>query len=525
MLKTALLFQDHMVLQREKRIAFWGTAEKHAAVSVTLQGRTVYTGADAAGNWRAEIGPLRASWQETVEIRSGEERVTLEDVQVGEVWLAAGQSNMEFHMRYDADLEAEIPKCTNNAIRFFDYPKVSYPEQIHEADYGRNFGFWRKAEPEQLPWFSAAGYYFAKEIQQTQSVPVGIVGCNWGGTPACAWMSGEAIRESGGEIWLEEYREAVQDLDLPAYEEAFRQNPGSWKLDPFADPVSEMLMKGMNIADILFALTGQKMDPAAMDVSAQMPAMGPRHECRPGGLYESMLCRVAPYGLRGILFYQGESDGDKHPQLYETLFPGLIRCFRDLWKEELPFLFVQLAPFGSWMQSRGEPYAVIRQAQQHTARTVPNAAMAVISDIGMEWDIHPKKKKPVGQRLALLARRLVYQEDILCEAPTLWKMEAGEGELRLTFQHAGDGLFLAGATPDGARTDPCRLEGLELTLDGKALDMAQIMASAEGDTVILRAPVLRQGCIQARLGMGGWYRINLYNSAGLPGRPGSLTIG
>ena len=119
MLKTSLLFQDHMVLQRDKVIAFWGNADKNAAVSVTVQGQMKSGVADENGNWQLEIGPLSTSWQETVVVRSGKQVVILKDVQVGEVWLAAGQSNMEFYMRYDADMETEIPDCTNNDIRFF----------------------------------------------------------------------------------------------------------------------------------------------------------------------------------------------------------------------------------------------------------------------------------------------------------------------------------------------------------------------------------------------------------------------
>lgn len=524
MLSLALIFQDHMTLQRGKRIPVWGKAKAGSDVVITVQGKTEVCRAGADGYWRAEIGPLDASFTETVCICSGGESIRLTDVQVGDVYLAAGQSNMEFYMRYDADFAAERENCGNDSIRFFDYPEVSYPGQIDEADYGRNFGFWRKAAPDQLQWFSAPAYYFAKQIQAKYHIPVGLVGCNWGGTPACAWMSEQAIREGGGERYLEEYRAALEKLDLSAYDEQFRANPLSFRTDPFADPVSVMLMEGMSFADILKTLYGQAVDLSQMDFSAMLPVMGPKNETRPCGLYESMLSQVAPYGLRGILYYQGESDGDAHPELYETLFPALIRCFRALWNDQLPFLFVQLAPFGRWMQCVGEPYAIIRQAQQHTADTVPGTGMAVITDVGMEWDIHPKKKKPVGERLALLAEKIVYGEELLCESPRLRAMEAEAGQLRLRFENSGDGLYLADHTPDGANTDPHRLEGLSLRVEGETLDPASVSATAAGDTVILRSPGIHKGHITAELGRGGWYRINLYNSAGLPARPGRLTM-
>ena len=526
MLKTALMFQDHMILQREKPVTVWGTAAPGAEVLVTVQGQSTRVQAGEDGRWTAKVGPLRASFHETMQISAGEESLTLRDVQVGDVFLAAGQSNMEFHMRYDADLEEERLRCTDDRLRFFDYPEVSYPGQIDEADYGKNFGFWRKANPKQIEWFSAVGYYFAKEIRKRYDVPVGILGCNWGGTPACAWMREEKIREGGGEAWLEDYRKALDKIDLAAYEKNFAKRNGSWgnwRLDPFADPVNEILMKGKTasvfvkkVLDLLLSLAASQSDDGSAPVD---PMMGPKYERRPSGLYESMLSEVAPYGIRGILYYQGESDGDGHPEVYQTLFPALISGFRELWGEELPFLFVQLAPFGHWLSCEGTPYTKIRAAQQNTAETVPGTGMAVISDVGMELDIHPKKKQPVGYRLALQAERVIYGEDVLCEAPTLRAVDAEPGRLHLRFENAGTGLYLAAQTPDGVKTDPHRLGGLAITIDGEPVDIEPVRAFARGDTVTITGPDLRPGEICVELGCTGWYRINLYNSAGLPARP------
>lgn len=524
MLKPARLFQNHMVLQREKIIKVWGTGKENETVSVLIQGRESVCCTDRDGKWSVDIGPLHTSYSETMTITSGQERIVLQDVQVGEVWLAGGQSNMEFHMRYDADFASEAASCENNNIRLFDYPEVYYTEQINEADYGENFAFWRKATPQDLEWFSAVAYYFAKEINNRYGIPIGIVGCNWGGTPACAWMSEEAIKDGGGQIYIDEYRNAVAHLDLPAYEENFRNNPASWKLNPFADPFSDMLLKGMSLVDVIRILTGQEIDLSTVDFSAQVPVMGPKNERRPGGLYESMLCQVAPFGIRGILFYQGSSDGDRYPELYKTLFPALIRCFRSLWQEELPFLFVQLQPLERWMHCVGEPYVKIREAQQLTANTVPNTGMAVISDVGMEFDIHPKKKQPVGYRLALLAAGKVYGEDILCEAPTLTNVEAEDGCLHLYFENTGDGLSLSDQTPDGVEVDPGKLGGLRLLVDGYDLDLSNITAEAQGNVVELKGPAFHKDArVIVELGCTGWYRINLYNSAGIPARPCRLS--
>ena len=511
MFKPALLFQTGMTLQRGKRVPIWGTAEPYAEVTAAIQNKTARTRAGADGRWQLEVGPLSVSFAETLTLRSGAACLEYTDVQVGDVWLAAGQSNMEFYMEYDADSAEETPACADDALRFFDYPKVAYPGQLAEADYLAQHGRWRKAAPDQLRWFSAVGYYFAKEIRARYGVPVAIVGCNWSGTPACTWMSEESLMEGGGRIYLDEYRAALETLDRDAYEAEFRANPANWRIAPLDDEGYDAMMRG----DFEPTDPNTPLEP--------IPVPGPKSEKRPGALYESMLCCVAPYALRGILYYQGESDGDRYNQLYETLFPALIRGYRRLWGEDLPFLFVQLAPFGRWQNCDGTRYALIRQAQQHAADTVPGTGMAVITDVGMQHDIHPKKKKPVGQQLALQARRRVYGEDILCEAPTLAAAEPGEGTLTLRFANAGEGLYLAGRLPTGTPEDPRRLDGLTLTLDGAPVDTAALTAEADGDTVTLRGAALHKGKVTAELGRGGWYCINLYNSAALPARPAQVT--
>lgn len=523
MLHTGLLFQDHMVLQRDKSISIWGTADAGKTVTVYIQGRTFETAADKEGNWKVSIGPLRTSFSEEMSIVSKEEKIVYQDIQVGEVWLAGGQSNMEFHMRYDADFEVEKEKCSNDNIRFFDYPEVSYVGQIDEADYSKNYGFWRKAEPEQLERFSAVGYYFAKELQEKYNVPVGIVGCNWGGTPACAWMSEEAVVEGGGQVYLDEYDAAVSQLDLEEYERKFKGNPGSWRMDLLGDPISDMVMRGCSIEDMAGQLKQMGIDLTQLGEDSFALPIGPKFERRPCGLYESMLKPVAPYSVRGIIWYQGETDGDCHPEIYRTLFPALIRNWRQLWNEELPFLFVQLAPLEQWMECNGDAYAQIRAAQQYTAETVPNTAMAVITDCGMQFDIHPKKKKPVGHRLALLAENKVYGEDILCEAPALTGAEAEEGRIILTFENAGEGLYLAEKLPTGETVDKTRLGGLRIFQDGKELDQTALYAKAEKNKVIISESCIQsQAEIKIILAGTGWYQMNLYNSADIPARPGTL---
>lgn len=525
MLKTAILFTDNMILQRDKPVAVWGTAAPGAAVRVTMQGRTAKATADRCGNWTAICGPFRTSFCETMTVASGSEMMEYTNAQVGEVWLAGGQSNMEFHMRYDQDFPAEQSRCANDHIRFFDYPEVSYPSQIEEADFLKTCGFWRIAAPDQLERFSAVGYYFAKDLWEKLRVPIGILGCNWGGTPAAAWMSREAILSGGGQLLMDEYAKNEQALDLEAYERWFRSDPASWRVDQLDNPINDVLMRGGSEEELIRGFAAIGLDMSQAKPEDFQPVIGPKHERRPCGLYESMLCRVAPYTLRGVIWYQGETDGDTHPELYQSLFPALIRNWRDLWREELPFLFVQIAPLGQWLDCMGNNYVSVRKAQQHTADTVPGTGMAVITDIGMENDIHPKKKQPVGHRLALLALDRVYSRPTLCEAPTLCAAFWEGRKLNLSFENSGDGLYLAELTPDGCVTDASRLGGLQVFQNGRELDPYTLTAKAEGGRVIVSGPMLCTGEeTSVKLAMTGWYRVNLYNSAGIPARPAERKV-
>ncbi len=525
MLKMSLLFQDHMVLQCEKEIMIWGVAESNARIHVSMQGKSVQTQADEDGNWNAVCGPFEISFKEEMIIASDTEKITLQDVQVGEVWLAGGQSNMEFVMRYDTDMKSEQAICMNDAIRFFDYPKVSYSGQIHEADYGKNYGFWRKADPEQLERFSAVGYYFAKELQEKYQIPIAVIGCNWGGTPACAWMSKEAIIEGGGQVYLDEYEEAVRNLNLKEYDEKFKNNPASWKTDQFSDPISDLLLRGCSMEEFVKKIAESGVDLSKIDPSDFAPQMGPKHEQRPCGLYESMLKQVVPYTIRGVIWYQGETDGDCHPEIYKTLFPALIHDWRNLWKEQLPFLFVQVAPLEQWMQCKGENYVEIRRAQQYVADTVPDTGMAVITDVGMQFDIHPKKKRPVGYRLALLAEKKVYHDDVFCEAPALEDACIEDGKLVLTFENAGKGLYLAGILPYGQTVAEDKLGGLQVFQNGCELNSEKMKARVENNKVIIFGKEIKSDTkTEIRIAQTGWYLVNLYNSAGIPARPASIFV-
>lgn len=456
MLHMPMIFGNGMVLQRQKEIAVWGTAEAGTEVTVTLSdageeaGRKQYgtgqahTTADGQGVWKVALPAGEAGRGLWMKVEAGKEQLVYSDISIGEVWIAGGQSNMEYLLKYDADKELELARDANPDIRFFDYPEVSYEGQIEEFP-EPDYGFWRQAEARQLPWFSAVGYYFARILYGKLNVPIGIVGCNWGGTPACAWQDPEGLRGTEGEPWLTDYTEAIVGLDMEAYWQKVKENLAQMKkmqgqagqahetepdreagqaAQPDMAAVWERVMypglsreeqlQMMQQMEKMTADTADKADGEAAEID--MMKLPPQN--RPGGLYQTMLQKVAPFTARGVIWYQGESD-ETHAEAYATVFGRMIADWRALWQEELPFLFVQLAPFGQWLGGTGEKYPELRKQQERVSREVAHTWMASIGDAGMLDDIHPKHKRPVGERLAELALGHVYERPELCRVPGL----------------------------------------------------------------------------------------------------------
>ena len=499
MLKPAMIFTSKMVLQRCKPIPVWGEADPGAKVTVALDGQKVTATADCTGCWRAELPAREAATGCTMTIASGDEEFIYPDVCVGEVWLAGGQSNMEYLLGFEAHYDELLTQPEDTLLRFFDYPEVSYEGQLADYHYCHE-GFWRSGTHEELAYFSAVGFYFARELRKSLDVPVGIVGCNWGGTPSCAWMDPEYLAGTEAEVILKDYAESLKGLDVEQYKKDYLANPGNDRTNQLENPWGVKVVK--------IGLTRQEQLEWMASAPQLAQPVGPWYERRPGGLYETMLKKVHPYGIRGAIWYQGETNADYHPETYTTTFSRMIRCWRDLWQEEFPFLFVQLAPFDKWLGCTGENYPIIRACQAETAKTVPGTWMASIGDVGMEWDIHPKDKRTVGNRLALLAQSHVYGEALLCEAPELMDVTRDGDSLVLHFANA-EGLHLTGtlqAMVGFAESGECR----ELT-HAEIRDHALILPHC-------------QEIRQLQYAWTGYYEINLFNAAGIPALPFEVTV-
>ncbi|MCD8151260.1 MAG: sialate O-acetylesterase [Clostridiales bacterium] len=501
MMQTAAIFQDGMVLQREKPVTIWGTHTPGEVVTAEIQGQMVNTVADDKGDWILTLPQLRASETEQLIIRSGDECIVYRDVAVGEVWIAGGQSNMEFFMRYEKHLAEALKTCQNSRIRFFDVPEVCYDGQISDFDYSRQ-NIWRYATAEDLEYFSAVGYYFEKAIYEDLGVSVGIIGCNWGGTTACAWMNPDTVRKCGLP-WITDYEKRASSMDMDAYWKEQSGNPANDRGNLFADPFSEFFMPQTRTEEEI----GQFFSQMSGDYNDYFEMLQPQDI--PGSLYEHMLKAIAPYTIRGFLWYQGESDDVPGKNiLYKDMLTGLIADWRALWnEEELPFLVVQLPGFDKWlMDTENNHYPIIRECQEQVADTAQDVYLCSISDVGEEKDIHPKNKKTVGERLALLARGHVYKEEILCDAPRAVSAERSEREITITFSNADGGIQIRGETVDALKL---YASGEELSYDFRV----------ENNTLVVTLPCDIAEKISAAFARTPWFVVNLYNRAGIPAIP------
>ncbi|MBP5183825.1 MAG: sialate O-acetylesterase, partial [Lachnospiraceae bacterium] len=413
-LEIGYVFTDNCVLQRDKVIRVFGTAACNGLVKAELfDGDDRFAGGSGKalqdGRFCVDIPPVPAGGPYRLLVSCGGESVELKNVMVGDVWLAGGQSNMEFQLKDCHDLpqllldyegRAESPhtpvSCALDKVRFYAVPEVSVLDEegvnLHKS------AKWQVCSKEVLPQWTAVATFFAEKVARETGVCVGIIDCNWGGTSASAWMDEETLKSSSATtVYFDDYREKY-DGDYEKYlRELADYNAYSAEWEPKKDALyKERPDIGWNEVE---ELLGPCRWPGPI---------GPKSPFRPCGLYSTMLCTCAPYSLRGFIYYQGESD-DIHPQVYDTLLTNMIGLWRKTFMDlDLPFVFVQLPTFVNRDDPDLTTWGSIRKCQENVARTVKNAYMAVTLDLGTYNNIHPPKKKGVGERLADLALSCVY---------------------------------------------------------------------------------------------------------------------
>ncbi len=474
------LFSDHAVLQQGRPIPVWGTARAGEKVTVEFAGQRVATTAGADGRWQVKLAPLKAGGPHELTIR-GDNVVTIADVLVGEVWVASGQSNMERQLGLRPpqlpieNWEQEAAAATFDAIRQFRVEPGMENEPRSAVK-----GSWLVCSPATAKDFSAVGFFFARDLYRKLGVPVGLLFSSVGGTKAQAWMSRATLEASPAlrEVFAEQ---AKAEADYPA------------ALAKYQTEEAALLAKWQAESD---AATKEGKPAPRKPGPPRDPRTG---TSRPTVLYNAMIAPLIPYGIRGVIWYQGESDCG-NPARYRLLFPALITSWRQAWGEgDFPFLFVQLAPYRS-----NNPE--LREAQFLTGRTVPGTAMVVTTDVGDANDIHPTRKGPVGVRLALAARALAYGEKALAYSGPAFTSVRVEGDhVTVAFDHAA-GL----AAKDGPLT------GFELAgADGKFVPAE---AKIVGETVVVTAPAVPAPAA-VRYAWANVPTGNLVNAAGLPASP------
>lgn len=379
-LHLAPIFGDGMVLQRNKPIRFWGTANGHTEVKIRFNGQTKTAVADGNGKWAAEFPPMPANTApHSVSVESEDREIRLSDILIGDVWLCSGQSNMEFELKNAITAAQDIPLSTNGSLRFFDrkgrfgFPTQAYtPQQLQELNSLHFFDgntAWQPSNPETSARFSAVAYYFGKMLQDSLHIPIGLV-CNAvGGSPTEAWID---------RLTLEHH---------PRLVDMFRDWPKNDYIHPWVRQRA-----------------GQNLE------TAENPLQ--RHPYHPAYLYESGIQDLTDFPIAGVIWYQGESNAH-NVELHEVVFPALVESWRKAWNDDFPFYFVQL----SSMAVGRETWGHFRDSQRRLQTQIPYSGMAVSSDWGDSTDVHPRHKKPIGERLARLALADMYGFDMVKSGP------------------------------------------------------------------------------------------------------------
>ena len=442
--KLPSVFSDHMVLQQGQRLPVWGWADPGEAVTVSVAGQTKKTKAGKDGAWDVHLKGLKVSKSPVAfTVKGSSNSIDFQDVLVGEVWLCSGQSNMEWTVANSNNPKEEIANAKHPLIRHIKIPHR--PSAKVESDVTTDG--WLVCSPETVANFTAVGYFFARNLLAELDVPIGLLGCNWGGTRIEPWTTPSGFRS------------------VPALKDI------SDKLDQYP----------------------QKRDNGSINHQSAL------------ALHNGMISPINPYGVRGALWYQGESNNGEGMLYYEKK-KALINGWRDIWNnKKMPFYFVQLAPY-KYGNRNPHDLAGIWQAQLATLE-IPYTGMAVTTDIGNTRDIHPRNKQEVGRRLALWALTKDYGKKGLEYSGPLFKSSRfRKGTASVRFTHA-DGL---------KSTNGQALSHWEVA--GEDEQFAAAQAEIKGSTVVARSETVKKPKF-VRFGYHQEAEPNLANGAGLPASP------
>jgi sialate O-acetylesterase len=520
------VFGDHMVIQRDTKVPVWGTGSPGGKVTVQFAGQSKTAVVEATGRWRLDIGPYSASSEpRDILVNSGDNTLRITDVLVGEVWLASGQSNMGSPVNSLTDAADVLKKAQDQELRFFMVTRKTASEPQSDLK-----GKWEISSPEAAKNFSAVAYFFASEIRKNQKCPVAVLQAPWGGTSIETWISLEGLKMNPPEAkMLQQWDKAVEQYlkikENPQFVADYEKDLKLWQLE--VAPAYNTAMKEYNKAISEGKPVNKRPQPSRPEPNNPDPMGMPSPSRRPGTPtvnFNGMIAPLVPFAIRGLIWYQGENNGSAGLE-YRTLMPRLIEDWRNQWKQpgaakNFPFLYVQLPSCGidsEPVAEKGWPF--LREAQLMALR-VTKTGMAVTIDIGDPKNVHPADKIDVGQRLALIARKVAYGENIVASGPIYKGFVVKQGgKVEIRFSETGSGLTIGQSPWYAPGVEPFPKDKLiGFFIAGNDKKWVEANARIEGQNVIVSSPEVPVP-VAVRYGWASSPRCNLYNMEGLPASP------
>ncbi|WP_269522155.1 sialate O-acetylesterase [Coraliomargarita parva] len=467
------IFSDHMVLQRDQRNPVWGQAAPGDRITVSIQEQHYEVVAGDDGKWRIWLEPMPAGGPFTLEVKGGT-TIQFTDVLVGEVWFCSGQSNMQWAVGNSNDADVEVASANYPQIRLLTVPMVGRQEPQE------NFkGEWKVCSPESVKWFSGVGYFFGRRIYNALNVPVGLIDNSWGGSAAEAWIPRNVLAEDAR----------------------------------YADLLQEWDERTRGYTDVLHAekkAVYQAWVDAGKPEPKQKAPRDPRYaQHRPGNIYNGMLYPTLGYGIRGVIWYQGETNA-AYPENYTDLMTKLIDNWRTVWGQgDFPFYWVQLADFkDESSEPQDHEWSYLREAQTMTLDRLDHVGQAVAIDVGEGREIHPRNKQVVANRLARLALSNDYGFKMASQSPRYRDVAFQDSTALVHFDYINKGLYAFDTS-----------EVLGFTIAGNDMKFVKAEAAIAGkDTVKVWSEAVPDP-VAVRYAWAANPVCNLYDRNGLPVTP------
>ncbi|MGV3662837.1 MAG: sialate O-acetylesterase [Prosthecobacter sp.] len=419
-LKLPAIIGDNMVLQQQQANPIWGWDAPGTDVSVTFNGKTKTAKADDKGKWTVKLDPAPVNAKPATLSIKGSSTRELKNVLVGEVWICSGQSNMGFTVERTWDADLEVAQAKHPLIRLISVPQVG-TQEIQDDFKGQ----WEECSPTNVGAFTAVGYHFGRILHEMLGVPVGLIDNAWGGSACEAWVRRDLLEN---------------DPRFKPLVERFKKVEDSFSQEAF-DKQAAAYQKKLDEYQVARREAAKARKPAPPAPAGRAPQNMMTGQKRPGNLYAGVLHPTIGYGIKGVVWYQGESNAGEAKE-YRELFPFMIQHWRNEWKQgDFPFYWVQLADFKAHQAEPGDSdWAELREAQTLSMSKLPKTGQCIITDLGEANDIHPKNKRDVAERLARWALVNDYGQKLVYRSPELKDAKFNGNKALLTFDFAPNGL-------------------------------------------------------------------------------------